>query len=497
LTSTDTPSASDALQRTIRSALQRVAVVHAVSQIMSLLSLAVLYRLIPPEEYGLLGMVMPLVLLVRCFSTLGLDMATVQRHLLHADEVSSLFWLNLVLGCACALLVAILAPGVAWFYAAPRLVGLSLALAGTSVAFSLGTQHQALLERQLRLGTLALARLTGNLAACGAALACAWAGWGVWALVAQQYAELIVLAAFVWCAEPWRPGAPGRGVSQILEHLRLGSWFAASGVLFFLAANLDKVLVGRLLDARALGLYSQAFALMAKLVAVVMTPLSGIVLTSLSRAREAGRPAQTALLAGFYRAVTIVLWPAGVGLALVGSQAMVVLGGAEWKDAGPLLSALSWAILGLGFIQLGVPVFASAGHTDRLFRAALLYTIVVLLAYLVGWWFGVWWGSALLGVAVGFTVAVLAVLLVPYSLFCLRSSGFATRPVLVAVRRPARAALVMGCVVWMFQQLVTRRYSLPPLASLTADVAVGVAVYAWLARAEIRWLVANWFRSAP
>lgn len=494
MTPTDTPPVSDALQRTIRGGLQRVVVVQAISQIISLLSLAVVYRLIPPEEFGLLVMVMPLVLLVRSFSTFGLDMATVQRHQLAADELTSLFWLNLVFGAASALLVALLAPGLAWFYSTPRVVGLTLALAGTSVAASLGTQHQALLERHLQLGTLAVARLVSNVVASGAAIACAWAGWGVWALVVQQYAELVVLAFLAWCAEPWRPGAPGTGASRILDHLRLGSWFAASGVLFFLAANLDKVLVGRLLDAHALGLYSQACAIMAKPVSVVMTPLSGIVLTSLSRARETSQPAQAALLAAFYRAVTIVLWPAGVGLALVGNQAMVVLGGAEWAEAGPILSALSLVILGQGFIQLGVPVLASAGRTDRLFLAALVYAFVLIQAYVAGWWFGVRWGSATLGVASGYTVAVLGVLLVPYTLFCLRSSGFDTWPIFAAMRRPARAALIMGCVVWMFQQLVTSRYSLPPLASLASDVAVGVAAYMWLARDEIRWLAANWFR---
>src|SRR5690606_20602695 len=114
-------------------------------------------------------------------------------------------WVNMALGGATAVATALLAPALAWFYGEPRLVELTVVLAGVSIVAAAGSQHQALLERRMKLGHLAGCRVAAQLCGSIAAVITALAGGGVWALVVQQYAELTAGSLLAWLAEPWRP----------------------------------------------------------------------------------------------------------------------------------------------------------------------------------------------------------------------------------------------------------------------------------------------------
>lgn len=482
------PSRAADLKDAVRRNARRLAAAQVASQIISLAGLAVLLRLLAPDDYGLVGMIIPLIMFLRIFTMLGLNVATVQRPEIRDEETSSLFWLNVLLGAATAVVTALIAPYLGTLYTQPSasdsLRHLTWALAATSIVAALGTQHQALLERRMLLDRLSAVRIAAQLGGVLAAIAAALAGWGVWALVVQQYVELGLLSGLAWCVEPWRPSLPTRGAS-IAAHLRLGGYFAAASVLFYVADNLDRVLVGRLIDPHAVGLYSQAYNIMIKPVYVVVTPLIALMLASLSRAGNEPQTRDT-LVVGYYRFAAVLLLPVSVGLAVVGSDVMLLLGGAAWSQAGPILSVLSIGMIGQTAMILSVPMLTSAGRTDRLCLGAAVVTLVLCPAYLAGWWLGARYGQPTLGVAWGYALAVLLVLMGPYTWFCLTTTESPSRKVASAMARPLIAALVMGLVVWLAGRWLTVEL---PVWRLAVLVPLGAIVYAALVYKEIAWLV--------
>ena len=476
------------LKHSVRRSALALALVQLVSQLISLVGLAALLRLLAPGDYGLVGMIVPLVMFLRIFATLGLNVATVQRPEIRPEETSSLFWLNVLLGCATAGVAALVAPYLGALYAKPQaavqLRDLTWALAGTSIVAAVGAQHQALMEREMRLGPLGAIRITAQLLAVVAAVGVAVAGGGVWALVVQQYVELMLLSGLAWMAEPWRPHRPGHA-AMIGDHLRLGGYFAAASIVFYVADNMDRVLVGRLVGPAAVGLYGQAYNIMIKPVYVVITPLVALVLTSLSRATE--QPAtRSQLVVAYYRLVAVLLAPAAVGLVVVGSDVMQLLGGAAWKDSGPLLSVLSIGMFGQALVILGVPILTAAERGGRLLAAAIAVAAVLCTGYLIGWACGLKIGEPVLGVAGGYALVELLVIAVPYTWFCLRTGGYHVGAVFAALLRPALASAAMGVVVWLAGRWLP--VTSPPLR-LTVLVPFGALVYAALARREIVWLV--------
>lgn len=490
----DSAYATAELDQAVRRGTRWVVVAQAASQLVSLIVLAVVYRWVDPAQFGLLGMVVPLLLLAKIFSSLGLHVATVQRRDVSADQLSAAFWLGVAVSVCVALAMCVAGPALAWFYNTPDVSHVTMALAGTLVIAACGAQHQALLERRLHVGRLATIRLLAQCGGGAVGIGVAVAGLGVWALIAQQYAELLILAALAWYVETWRPNRPSR-VAALDGMLQFGGYYTLSSLFFYVAQNSDKVLLAWWLGGTpqgdaALGMYSQAFNLMMKPVYVVSSPLTGIMLPALSRAAHA--PIEFAELVGrFFRMTSIVLWPAGIGLMWVSSDLMHVMGGTAWLPAGAMLLALAPTILVQGLINISGSILAAAGRADRLCFGALVTAVVLALSCVAGGTVAHLQydvaGHIALGVAWGYAIASTLVLGVPYLVFVLRSVHVGVRPVALPLVRSCTAALVMGILVGCVQ--VGLAYAnVGILTRLVLCVAVGVVSYALIAQSELRWL---------
>jgi PST family polysaccharide transporter len=452
-------------------------------------------RLVDPADYGLLGMALPAVLLPRMAATLGLFTAVLQRAHSH-EELTSLFWMNVTWGLAATAATALAGLWLADAYSLPVLGPLCLMLGSATLLVALSNQHQALLERKFQLGPLAGARLLAQVCGGFAGIYSARRGAGVWALVAQQYGELIVLALWVWMLEPWRPGWPtrGRGIRGLAA---FSGYYTASQLVYYVAQNLDKLLLpfifGRAADT-AIGLYSQAFNLMTKPVALLTSPVTGLMVAGLSQAR-ADSAAHTALVARFFRLVAVALFPCAAGLAAVAPEVMLVLGGHQWQTAGWMLAALAPAMAAQGLANLGMHVLGAAGRSGRLFLSTA--ALAVLLA--VGGWTGTQLGRVLLGrwiidpanaaavgLAIAYTLLLAGVWFPMHLAYCLRTAGVRIRDAIRPLVPSLIAALAMGIAVWALGRIPPFQ-SLGPILRLSVLAATGVVIYAVLAARELVW----------
>lgn len=456
------------------------------SQIVSVVSLAILLRLLSPQEYGLVAMVVPLLLFLRIFTTLGLQFVTIQRSELTDAEVSAAFWIQLAAGIAVAVLTMALAPFVGALYGKPELARtlfhLTAVLSCTSIVAALGAQPQALLERRLKMRELGRIRVAAQLAGAVGAIFVAWRGAGVWALVVQQYVEMGLITTLCFAASRWRPGIPSEWAGMVRQ-IQLGGWLAATTIVLFVADNLDRVLVGRLVSASDVGLYSQAYSLMIKPVYLVTTPLTALALASLSRAAAHPSTARQ-FVEAFYRMIAVALVPVSLGLALVGSDAMLILGGEPWREAGPILSVLSLGLFSQAVVILNGYVLMASGQARACFLASLAVALALLVGYLIGWRIGLQFQQPTLGIACGYAVAISSTAL-PHTWFCMRVAGHIPLGVFRTWIPALRASVVMALFVAATGWIVS---DAKPLPRMVLQIVVGAVAYLLLARGELRWL---------
>lgn len=374
---------------------------QAVKFVLNLISAVVLARLVTPEEFGVVGMVLAVTALLGLFKEAGLSTATVQRETITQDQVSSLFWINVALSGLVAIVSVALAPLIAWFYRDPRLVDVMLALSVTFLLTGSTVQHNALLVRQMRFRAIAIIEISSMLA--GIAIGCCMAlfGYGYWSLVGMQVCVAASTLVLTWWTSGWRPTLPKRR-SGVAPLLKFGAHLTLSDLVGRLAARTDGILIGRFFGAESLGLYTRANILLARPLEQLLSPISSVVIPVLSRLQSDPERYRATFLRA-YDTVALVIFPLTALFLVLSEPLVILLLGPEWKDAVPLFAGFTLVAVSLPLSVIASWLFMSQGRGRDLFQTYSATGAVTVAAFVVG----LRWGP--LGIVLALAVASLSV----------------------------------------------------------------------------------------
>lgn len=433
-----------------------------------LVSITVLARLLPPEAYGLMAMATVVINFAYLFRDMGSGAALIQAPQVSPELAATLHWSNLAFGTFIAVAVAAGGPLAAQFFRAPELVDVLYLLALVFPLASLGVVRQALLERESRFARVAAVEVGAALAGLAAALALAWAGAGVYSLVGQILIATLATTAMLTKASAFRPLQRWRW-REFKSIAAFSGNLSLFNIVLYFSRNADNMVVGRLLGATPLGVYSLAYRVMLFPVQNLSYVAARALYPVMSRQQDdpSGMAALYLKTVGFIAFLTA---PLMAGLFVLREPFVLAVFGAKWEAA---VNVLAW-LAPVGFVQSVVSttgtIFMARGRTDLMLRLGILATVLQVAAFVVG----ARWGIE--GVAACYLVANLA-----NALPALYFSGRLIGVSLVGMAR-VLAAPMGGAAVMALALLAAQRWlgSVPhgALQSLLALAALGVAVYA-------------------
>jgi polysaccharide transporter, PST family len=395
--------------------------VNALVQLGSVICLA---RLLSPEDYGLVTMVLAISGFAPMVVDLGTRDAIVQRTRITEGEISTLFWITVSLAIGLACLVAGGGPLIAWIYHEPRLTRIAVVCSLNVVAAGLYCQHMALLRRAMMFREMAWIELGGAAVGAAVAVGVAYLGFGYWALVIRPMATALATAIGMWVVCPWIPSRPVL-TAEVRQMLRFGVNLIGFTMSDFVARNGDRVAIGYRFGPEGLGLYQKALLFYENLLDVLTNPLHGVAVASLSRLRDD----VVGLRRAWAKALSVLaFWgmPAFGLMAVTGQDVIVLLLGEKWSGAGLLLSIL--ALRGIPHVverSLGW-LHVTAGRADRWARWGVFASCAQLGAIVIGLWFG------LAGVVIASAICT-AVLSIPAIAYAGRPLGIRFVDVVKAV----------------------------------------------------------------
>ena len=206
--------------------------------------MVILARLLMPEHFGLVGMILALTAAAELFRDLGLATVTIKEKNITHDQISALFWINVGVGVGLLLIFAGAAPAISWFYDDTRLLWVAGAISSTFLFGGLTIQHQALLRRNMKFTQLAAIQLISTGLSILISIILAWKGFGYWALVWREIVRSVATAVGVWLLCRWLPGIPKFG-ADVRKMFRSGSHVTGFNVLVFGSRSLDQILLGK------------------------------------------------------------------------------------------------------------------------------------------------------------------------------------------------------------------------------------------------------------
>jgi PST family polysaccharide transporter len=346
----------------------------------------VLARLLVPREFGLVAMVTTIMGFLRIFQDAGLSTATVQRQEITHAQVSNLFWVNIAVGGVITLLVAALAPAIAWFYREPRLVGITLVLSITFLLASSAVQHIALLNRQMRFKAIAVIDIASMLAGYLTGIGMAFWGCGYWALVGANVAQVALKLVLTWSISPWRPQLPSRN-SPIWNLLSFGANITAGGLMYSLARGADNLLVGRFFGAATVGLYSRGSTLLIAPLQQLLWPINVVLVPALSRIQNERDRYRRTFLQVFEAIALMGFLVAGLFLALSRPLTLALLG-PQWEGAIVIFAGFTIAALAYPLTTASTWLFASQGRGKDWVITSSIVSSVTVCSFLLGLPFG-------------------------------------------------------------------------------------------------------------
>ena len=152
-------------------------------QVATLIVYFALAALLPPRDFGLVGMAGAWLAVLNTFCETGFGAALIQRDQVRGEHLSSTFAVNLAMGAALTLLGIVLSYPAARFFSTPDLQPVMAVLSLAFLMRAFGLTQVALAQRELRFRALAVRDVSANVLGGSAGLALALAGYGVWSLV--------------------------------------------------------------------------------------------------------------------------------------------------------------------------------------------------------------------------------------------------------------------------------------------------------------------------
>jgi PST family polysaccharide transporter len=429
--------------------------------------MVVLARLLSPHDFGLVAMVMVVTGFYGMFTTGGLSAATVQKAHITDEEVSTLFWINIAIGAAFAILCIATAPLLVAFYREPKLFWIAVSLAAGFLFTGAGVQHSALLQRQLRYSTLTTIETLGPVVSSAVGIGMAIAGFGYWALVAAAVAGPVMTTAGSWLVVRWRPGRP-RWSSDIRSMLLYGGTITMNTLVSYTTYNLEKVLLGRFWGADILGLYGRAYQLISVPTEYLNGAIGGVAFSALSRLQDERATFKAYFLRGYTIAVSMTM-PITIFCAVFADELILVLFGPNWSGAATIFRLLAPTVLIFGIINPFSWLLLSLGLQGRSLRIALAIAPLVITAYAIGLPYGP------TGVATAYSIAM-TLWVVPHVLWCVKGTVISAGDIACCLFRPFLAGGIASSAALVVHAGIGP--SLPPIVKLMLGGAVMFSFYA-------------------
>jgi O-antigen/teichoic acid export membrane protein len=455
----------DLKQKTIQGGLARLCAQGA-NFILRIGSLMVLARLLSPRDFGLVGMVTAFTGVLTLFRDFGLSSAAIQRTTVTEEQISTLFWINILLGALFALIAVAMAPAITDFYHEPQLFGVTAVLAVAFLLNSAGVQHSALLQRQMRFTALAVISVVSLTVGTAVAIGGAKAGFGYWALVAMTVTSSLIATLGFWLATGWIPGRPHRW-AQVRSMMHFGGTLTLNGLVAYVAYNAEKVMIGRFWGADAIGIYGRAYQLVNIPTDNLNSAIGEVAFSALSRLQNDPIRLKSYFLKGFSLVLGLTL-PITIACALFADDLVFVVLGPKWKDTAAIVRLLAPTIVIFAIINpLGWLIY-SIGLVARSLRIALVFAPIMIIGYLCGLPYGP------KGVAFAYS-AVMTLWVIPHILWCVHGTPISLRDILLAASQPLASGILAGGVAFEVQ-LICGPF-LPPLPRLVLDSSVLLVTY--------------------
>jgi len=437
----------------------------------SFLQMTLLARIIEPHQFGLLTIAMVVILIADTLADFGISNSIIQRKELTEIELSTLYWINIIIGFVVFLVTYLLSHQIAQLLHQPDIEWLIKTLSFAFLIIPHGQQFRALLQKELEFSKIGLietiAIVIGFTVTMTSASFYPLAITAMWGYLCMATVRTFL---FSWVGRKQYSPRFIFNLKSVASNLKFGAYLTADGLVNQLNANIATVILSRTLGAVMAGGYNLAF----NVAVIPPTRLNPIITRVLFPAFAKIQDDKEKLRDNFYKLLSLVgliNFPALLGLLVVSENFVLFMFGEKWRFITPILQVL--CIVGL-LRSIGNPIgslLMAKARVDISFK----FNVFKIFLFIPSIWFGAKTGGGV-GAALGFLAVQILNTYLSYFILIKPVLGKSYRAYIMSIWLPLRLALPTVFVAWITGYILAPYFSV--ITMLVLQITSGLLTFA-------------------
>lgn len=361
---------------TIWSAIDKFGIV-----IMQFIINLVLARLLTPDDFGLVGMILIIVVVSNTLTDGGFGAALIQKYDPDDEDFSTTFYINIAVACLLYTLIYTTAPIVAEFLGSTLLVDILRVLSIVIIINSLGLVPKVRLRRILAIKQIAISNISSYTIAATVAILLAQNDFGAWSIIAMYIIHATCSNLFISIASHWHPSF-SFSTKSLRELFSYGEYMLISDILNNICFNIQNSLVGKYFSPYTAGQYAQAKKMEEVACITLPNAMNQVLFPLYSRLQNNIEEIRTKLRLNT-KMIAFVIFPLMTILIIVAKPLILFLFGDKWAD-----SVVYFQVLCIGGYFCALQYFnyhavAAIGKSRVLFYIGLLKSFFLISSILI------------------------------------------------------------------------------------------------------------------
>lgn len=357
------------------------------AQFVSFIVSIVLARILVPEDYGTIALVTVFTAILQVFVDSGLGTALIQKKDADDLDFSSVFYFNLTVCLILYIGMFIAASYIADFYNDATLTPVIRVLSLTIVVSGVKGIQQAYVSRHLLFKRFFYSTIGGTIFSAFLGIGIANAGFGVWALVAQQLSNTMIDTLILWITVKWRPKKQFSW-NRLKILLTFGWKLLVSSLLDTAYSNIRNLIIGKMYSSTDLAFYNQGDKFPKVIVTNINTSIDSVLLPTMSNVQD-DRERVKQMTRRAIKTSTYVMAPLMMGMVFCAEPIVRIILTDKWIPCIPFLRIFCITYMFWPVHTANLNAINAMGRSDWFLWLEIVKKIMGMAILFSTMWFGV------------------------------------------------------------------------------------------------------------
>lgn len=334
----------------------------------------ILARILDPEHYGILSLMVIFTTLATVFVQSGFNTALIQKKTVDDDDYSSVFWVSLFIAAVLYVVIFFTSPLIANFYEAPMMIRPLRVLALMLFPGAFNSIQLAKVRRELNFKKVFISNIAGIIIAGGVGIAIALLGGGLWALVAQTLINITITCLVMLITVRWVP-RPVCDFKRVGLLFKFGWKLLVSGLIDTLYQDLRSLVIGKKYDSGTLGYYNRGKQFPQFIISAINGAVQAVMLPVFSKEQDENKKLKATMRSSIVIS-SYVIFPMMMGLAVVASPLISILLTDKWLPAVPYMQIYCFSLAFTPIHSCNLQAINAVGRSDIFLKLEIFKKVI-------------------------------------------------------------------------------------------------------------------------